>query len=99
MSEPMGTERLREIRERCERATKGPIVAVNRGLYRPYCNTVRPEAVDRAMLNNFRYGDWIAAYTGPNALADAEFDAHARADIPALLDEIERLRGERRGEE
>ena len=74
-------ERLREIKERCERATPGPWEVEGRGGAhmngaRDYYIVVRGGDIRNASL-------WT--------LEDAEFAAHAREDVPALVAEVERL--------
>lgn len=74
----LSTEELREIRERCEKATQGPWVVDG-------TNAVvwGPDAQIIFVLD---------ANGDPD---NDEFAAHAREDIPRLLDEIETLRAER----
>lgn len=75
----MTPDELRAIRERCEATTLGPWENHNVALF-------------------FNVG-WVAH--GPVALSrdaaevDAAFIAHARAEVPRLLDEVERLTRER----
>jgi hypothetical protein len=69
-------ERLREARERCERATPGPWRTVDRW----DGSEVRSDPGTRVIVAV----DLCAE--------DAAFIAHARADLPAALAEIERLR-------
>jgi hypothetical protein len=79
---------LEEIRRRSNAATEGPWVS-DKGL---------SERGDKrtAVISHFDYddGDWyihgdIAGH------ADAEFIAHARQDVPALIAEVERLQKSR----
>lgn len=76
-------ERIRDIRERCEAATPGPWRAVWKG------NTIKSHRVyaDGPEVRN------IACGISPKT-ENAEFIANARKDIPALLDELDRLRAE-----
>lgn len=73
--------RIDEIRERCEKATKGPWEAVTRG------NTVKSHAVTVTGYY-FSIAGGISKKTG-----NADFIANARQDIPYLLGEIDRLNG------
>ncbi len=70
---------LAAIKARCEAATPGP--------WQPWCRDyhfIRPA--------NPYTADPILLLTGPNK-ADSVFAAHARKDVPALLAEVERLKG------
>ena len=71
----MTSQQLEEIRARCEAATPGPWVAEVKTLY----------GVSVSMPTENRYYD---IRTNKH---DADFIAHARQDIPDLLDEVERL--------
>ena len=79
-------ERERAIRERCERATPGPWEIDHEGLVR----TASPEMLDEPIV-------LASTYPGEEgrlqwSTEDRAFIAHARADLPAALAEIERLR-------
>lgn len=79
---------LDAIRARAEAATPGPWEAYDRdgGAARPTEITVCGSDIagpPEAYLDRGRFGRH----------ADAEFIAHARADIPALCDEVGRLQG------
>jgi len=75
---PMLTpERLRAIKERCERATPGPWWWDDRG----------------DVYGSKDGNTWIAGFRRE---LDAEFAAHARDDVPALVAEVERLWDENR---
>lgn len=81
----MDAERLAEIRARCEAATAGP-------WWHDWNMGGSPNEV-------WVSGDsWGLICTTDGGVGDedkdAEFIAHAREDIPALLAEVERLRGE-----
>jgi len=71
-------ERLAEIKARCEAATRAPWDVVE----------IHPKhyhvsaALDEPPVAEVEY-----------IIQDAEFVAHARSDVPALLAEVERLRG------
>lgn len=68
---------LREIRERAEKATPGP-----------WDNHIGPRFVHSRATG--LKSSWICQ---PQNEGDVPFIAHARTDVPALLDEVERLRG------
>lgn len=78
----MTDEQLAAIRDRCEAATEGPWEKI----------TERPGG---RLWQNIRVVAFDGKYTicGDTVIADAEFIAAARTDVPALLDEIERMRG------
>lgn len=99
---PLTEERIREIRERVEKATPGPWFTMN------YCGIGDPE-VD-AMVRRHAGGgidvktvlihekdlvtgaDFTKFYRAPQCAADAAFIAAARQDVPDLLAEVTRLR-------
>lgn len=75
----MSKERLMEVRRRADAATKGPW-----------------EVFGGDGILEMPGGKLIVSYRADEAFveeADAEFCAHARTDIPDLLDEIEYLQG------
>lgn len=87
--EPLTEERIAEIRGREKAATQGPwwahksfevIYGQNSG-----CDSLIVCALES---ENFMYSKEL------DMRANATFIAHAREDIPALLDEVERLRAE-----
>ncbi len=87
MSEPLSDKRLREIRERATKATPGPW----------FVGQAVPGILvcSRSDKRNI-WADEGTDITSPAANMepeDAEFAAHARADVPALLAEIDRLLG------
>jgi len=75
---------LDEIEERCEKATGGPWWNDCGVIHAPHWDSDLPEGVacHPADTYNGNGKDWDA---------DAEFIAHAREDIPALVAEIRRL--------
>ncbi len=80
---------LKAIRDRADKATEGPWfvgVSSSDGMAPPYFSIGNFEADDH-------YEDTIAQIWGGNHdyELNAAFIAHARTDIPALLDEIDRL--------
>lgn len=78
----MNDQELAEIRGRVERATPGP-------WFWPYANTLAEDNGDPE-----GFGRLVVGLATSITDADAKFIAHARQDLPALLEEIERLRGE-----
>ena len=78
--EPLTGERLAEIRGREKVATQGPWVADEHS----FC-------VDLGYNPDHKR---THGYREDEQRANAAFIAHAREDIPALLDEVERLRAE-----
>ena len=70
---------IKQIQERCERATKGPWISFVEGRdHTSGCSFIRTVGNDIEL-------------TGASA-DDQDFIAHARQDIPALIEEICRLR-------
>ena len=70
---------IKQIQERCERATKGPWISFVEGRdHTSGCSFIRTAGDDIEL-------------TGASA-DDQDFIAHARQDIPALIEEICRLR-------
>ena len=100
---PMTEERLAEIRGREKAATQGPWVfeepdgKVLLG-YTPKEVRVCESGCLGSIASRFvcdMHSDWRYTYKDKDEpLANAAFIAHAREDIPALLDEVERLRAE-----
>ena len=86
----MTTEQLDVIRERCEMATPGPWIVTGKEHYM--------KIETRAETDPFRkHGRLIVREFGiasPCTIgqSNADFVAHSRTDIPALLNEIDRLR-------
>ena len=78
-------ERIREARERCERATPGPWVHSPPGVDEPHVSTKIGSDGERV--------NWLASPRSAPSKRwhDAAFIAHAREDLPAALAEIERL--------
>lgn len=81
----LSPERETEIRERAEAATEGPWAADGAEIYRA------PNGI-------IRISQWVGETLDIDdrgrSNRDAEFVAHAREDVPALLAEIDRLRAE-----
>lgn len=83
--EPMTEERIAEIRAREKAATQGA--------WREECVIGRRKEIET--FHTIRDKDGAIVDVLPiSAYHDAAFIAHAREDIPALLDEVERLRAE-----
>ena len=78
--EPMPQEELDTIRRRVTAATRGP-----------WCHWSGWDQRDNCVKSDSREDMHTVADVIPEA-DDAQFIAHARRDIPALLAEVERLR-------
>jgi hypothetical protein len=78
----MNVDRLGEIRERADKASAGPWRANE---YQPASVWQTPPGIETLAI------DLIASVPGTNRIADAVFIAAARADVPWLLAEVERL--------
>lgn len=74
---------LKEVRQRCEAATRGPWVSIVEGRDQECADSV----IIRGPLDDREEDLYIHGGT----IADQDFIAHARQDITILLDEIERL--------
>ena len=74
---------LEEVRKRCEDATQGPWISFIEGR-------------DHESGDNFIMrgpdGSGTDLYLNGGSIADHDFVAHSRQDIPILLDEIKRLK-------
>ena len=81
--EPMTQERLNAIQTRVDSATSGPWGCYGDGAH---------EVFDAGEYSDGDPGEVVAAVI--DKLSDAVFIAEAREDIPALLAEIDRLRGQ-----
>lgn len=105
---PLSPERLAEIRERAAAATPGPWGTYDDGTGRYdiaaelqdtghgfTCRRQVAQTVDEPIDNDPAHRDWDADEDDDQIFADAEFIAHAREDLPALLAEVERLRSDR----
>ena len=87
----MNEQRLQEIKQRAEKATPGPwkvyqdaiSTRIGTEFMHPQLNGPVPVITDA-----YHVGGAISIYIDA---ADAEFIAHAREDVPALVVEIERL--------
>ncbi len=84
-SEPLSEAYLGEVRKRCEAATPGPWVSYVEGR-----DHLAGESFIMRGTKGAREED---LYLSGGIIADQDFVAHARQDIPLLLDEIRRLRG------
>lgn len=92
--EPLTEERIVEIRGREKAATQGPWRAKSEALEADECGNATAEMTcvstnDKGICILYGRG-----HDDANTQEDAAFIAHAREDIPALLDEVERLRAE-----
>ena len=95
--EGLAPERLREIEEREQKATKGPwVVKEYDGGHKgvnvktdPHDLASWPQTIFAPHVQYDGFG------SGGAVITDADFIAHARKDIPDLLAEVKRLQGER----
>lgn len=92
--EPLTEERIAEIRGREKIATQGPWRAKCEILEADECGNATAEMTyvstnDKGICILYGRG-----HDDANTQEDAAFIAHAREDIPTLLDEVERLRAE-----
>ncbi len=79
----LSAEYLIEIRNRCNASTPGPWVSYIEG---------RDHTSGESVVVRGINGSEEDLYLIGGTIADQDFIAHARQDIPALLDEIGRLR-------
>jgi hypothetical protein len=84
MSEPLSTDYLAGVRQRCEAATKGIWISSVEGRDHP----LGGETLIMRDNDGQREDD---LYLFGGTIADYDFVANAKQDIPLLLDEIERL--------
>ncbi len=82
-SQPLSKAQLIEIKVRCEAATPGPWISFIEGRDHLGGDSVITPGVQGAWQENL--------YLTGATVADHDFIAHARQDIPLLLAEIERL--------
>jgi hypothetical protein len=74
--------RLREIRERCEAATPGPWGSP------PWVDTLERWALHQIREGRDGSTEYVAPFAAVDGEADRDFIAHAREDVPFLLDFI-----------
>jgi hypothetical protein len=100
-TKPLTTEQLAAIRARAEKATKGPWETEweqiqyerwNRRYGEFHAYAMTPMVVAKSVDDKEAVAKAIEQVE-----ADADFIANARTDIPALLDEVDRLSGQVRG--
>lgn len=84
MTFALDNDALEEIQRRCDAATPSPWISSWEGRDHPLGG-------DSVILrgDERQYED---LYISPCTLADQDFIAHAREDVPALVDEVLRLR-------
>ena len=82
MNQPLFTEYLTEVRKRCDAATPSPWVSFVEGREFLGGDSVITRGANRQEAD---------LYLSGGTAADQDFIAHARQDIPLLLDEIARL--------
>ncbi len=95
-------QELREIRDRAERARPGPWVlqwqpdnhpSGKFGLHRVLAPTGDNADTDPHIPFFWGHGESYDEHEN-NGLADGRFIAHARNDVPRLIDEVNRLKSE-----
>jgi hypothetical protein len=79
---PLSQTYLESVRKRCEAATKGPWVSLIEG---------RDHTSGDSVIKRGPNGVEEDLYLTGGTIEDQDFIAHAKQDIPILLDEIERL--------
>lgn len=87
VTKPLTDDELRAMRERCDKATPGPVTAKY------------PVNHDFVAVRLFCGNTYIGSITNSDMddseiAANAEFYSNARSDLPRLLDEVERLKSE-----
>jgi hypothetical protein len=95
MNSPLPDEELAEIRQRCDAATPGPWRSMAEG--RDHTSGDSFIMVGRG--NNRGDDIYVTVGRRPAPVADLDFIAAARLDVPRLLDEIMRLRLGKEGTE
>jgi hypothetical protein len=84
---------MEPIKARHEPTSPGRWVRVEQD---PGWDSVPPLPPDQTVIvDDAVYGEHIAVFSSEQDEADAEFVAHAHEDVPLLIAEVERLRGER----
>jgi hypothetical protein len=83
MARILSEDDLMQIRRRCESATPGPWVSSWEG---------RDHDSGDSVILRGDQGQFEDLYITPCTLADQDFIAQAREDLPALVDEVLRLR-------
>ena len=97
MATPLSDERLAEIRERCDKATQGPWELEIKGadaapLVIVWARYPHREGLHRHFITYTEYGEKPDPDVLQRNSDNYAFIAAARADMPDLLDEVERLR-------
>ena len=83
MIEPLSKEYLAAVRQRCDATTKGPWVSWVEG---------RDHSAGETVITRGEFDEGEEdLYLFGGTVADYDFVANAKQDIPLLLDEIERL--------
>jgi hypothetical protein len=83
MSDLLSDKYLNEVRTRCDAATNDPWISLIEG---------RDHLSGESMIVHGINGAEDDLYLRGATVQDQDFIAHARQDIPKLLDEIQRLR-------
>lgn len=90
----MTDEQLAEIRTRVEKAASGPWKTCGASNNRCSCGTVFGSGGEAYVCSMTVVSEADPAYTDPQRIDNANFIAHARTDVPLLLDEVDSLRAE-----
>lgn len=89
----MAMTRLQEIKQRAERATKGPWNAYTYGEEAPSLNFKDKLTYVRVESENQIVGFIYCDQVGKPHLCDSGFIAHAREDIPYLINMVDGMQG------
>jgi hypothetical protein len=86
-------KQLEEIRERAEKATKGPWYFTVLGDCAQLSPVEKPKRIIGDLsIHDGRGNQYKNHISGEEGFANTAFIAHSRTDVPALLAEVERLR-------
>jgi hypothetical protein len=90
-STPLTVQQLADIEARVNAAEDGWHVVVDEA--NPHRHEIHGDGPTHVAVFG---GEWDDAFASYPVEANAEFAAHARADVPALLAEVRRLKGQRK---
>lgn len=83
MALSLTSEELENIQRRCKAATPGPWISSWEG---------RDHTSGESVILRGDQRQYDDLYISPSTLADQDFIAHAREDVPKLVDEVLRLK-------
>ncbi len=89
----MGDLNLEAIKARAEAATPGPWAVPVANVFRVVCPGAEHHNPPMGLCPPYPWRVIAEPSVYDPSAADAEFIAHARTDVPALVAEVERLRG------